>query len=370
MRSGEWPNEQQFGVRVVTMTYTLVMKSIFRATTSGDLSAIRALLQQAFGVPSSVPFLDPAVMQWKYWTHRDDWTEPRSYVLEKNGAIAAHAGIWPVIYETGEQAIRGIQMIDWASAKDSPGAGLSLVQKLAAKFDFIYSLGGSEMTEKILPAFGFVEHSREWRGARPIRPVQHILTHQTRNWKLAPRLVRNFMWSLQKGSGRNQDWQVEELAPQNISSALFSKEMQEARSSPRPPAFFEYLATCPSGEFSLHGLTKAGRQQGHFALVLIRGQARVAGVWLLDPSLENWRTAYALAREAAARIKGAYEIAVAGTTAVSAQAATESGLRVTPGRPVYLLNKKGKFNVPKDFQFQLSDDDAVFLDPGESVYWT
>ncbi|MGH9558822.1 MAG: hypothetical protein ACRD30_06235, partial [Bryobacteraceae bacterium] len=119
------------------------MKFTLRPAEPGDLSAIRELLQRAFRVSADAPFLNPALMQWKYWEAREDWTEPRAYILERDGAIAAHAGIMPVSFGGG--TIRGVQMIDWASAQDSPGAGLSLVQQLAARFDFIYSIGGGEM---------------------------------------------------------------------------------------------------------------------------------------------------------------------------------------------------------------------------------
>jgi hypothetical protein len=34
------------------------------------------------------------------------------------------------------------------------------------------------------------------------------------------------------------------------------------------------------------------------------------------------------------------------------------------------LNKNGKLILPPDFQFQLCDSDAFFLDLGHSAYWT
>ena len=104
-------------------------------------------------------------MAWKYWDRRDDWEGPRAYVLERNGIVVAHAGIYPLTFGAGE--VRGVQMIDWASAEDSPGAGLALLQKLCTMFDFIYSIGGSAMTCKILPALGSIEYSRQWKGASP-----------------------------------------------------------------------------------------------------------------------------------------------------------------------------------------------------------
>src|SRR3984893_13934269 len=193
------------------------MKPSLRPTSVSDLRGIRQFLQRVFNTSQDSPFLDPSVMAWKYWDRRDDWEGPRSFVLERNDVIVAHVGIYPLTFGTGE--VRGVHMIDWASAKDCPGAGLALVRKLNTMFDFIYAIGGSEMTRKVLPAFGFVEYARQWRGARPLRPFQQILKHQYRNWKLAPRLVRNFLWALPNASESvPEGWKAEEIGSGDVSS--------------------------------------------------------------------------------------------------------------------------------------------------------
>ena len=226
------------------------MKSLFRTTSAEDLDALRQFLAQAFKVGLDAPFLEPATMAWKYWDTRDDWAGPRSYVLERNGAIVAHAGIWPMTFETGAECVRGIQMIDWAAARSSSGVGLALTQRLADMFDFIYSIGGSEITCKVLPASGFVEHTRVWHGVRPLRPMRQMLTHQRQDWKLAPRLVRNSWWAMSNGwSPRN--WKAKEIRPQEILRELYLSAAGKASFSPRPPAFFEYLSRCPADRKSV-----------------------------------------------------------------------------------------------------------------------
>ncbi len=345
------------------------MKSCLRPTSIEDLGPVRQFLQRAFGASPNAPFLDPAVMAWKYWGRREDWDGPRAYVLEQEGVIVAHAGIYPLTF--GGRA-RGIQMIDWASAKESPGAGVLLLRKLDAMFDFIYSIGGSEMTCKILPAYGFVEYAKQWKGARPLRPLQQILKHQSRNWKLAPRLVRNFLWTLPKASERSlQDgWKAEEIGPGGISGEFCSQSMADARCSPRPPAFFEYLLRCPVMQARLYSIRDNRGPRGHFAIGVLCGQARVAGVWLQDPGREAWQAGFSLAQQTAARLEGACEIVAAGTEGDSEQGAARSGLRIIGHIPVYLLNKKGKLTLPPDFQFQLADNDGFFLDSGSDSYWT
>ena len=345
------------------------MKSILRPTSINDLDKVRRFLQQAFNANLNAPFLDPAVMVWKYWDRRADWQDPRGYVLERDGAIVAHVGVLPLTFEA--QGLRGVQMIDWASSKDAPGAGLAILQKLDAMFDFIYSIGGSEMTRRILPAYGFVEYARQWRAARPLRPVRQILSHQRRNWKLVPRLARNLQWArLPTNAHPPATWTAEEINPSQILPDLNSRSAEDAFFSPRPPGFFEYLLRCPVMQTRLYGIRNQEGFQGHFAIGVLRGQARVAGVWLVNPGDETWQTAFALASRVATNLKDANEIVVTGSCGVSEKAAIAAGFRVTGSSPVFLLNKKRKLSLSSDFQFQLSDDDAFFLDTGDAPYWT
>lgn len=311
-------------------------------------------------------------MAWKYWDRRDDWSAPRSYVLEREGAIVAHAGIWPITFGAGSDAVRGIQMIDWASSKEWPGGGLALVQKLGAMFDFIYSIGGSEMTQKVLPAFGFAALVQEWRGVRPLWPLRQALTHQTRDWKLLPRLLRNLAWAMPRAGNPKSGWSAVEISPRDISVELDRSQIFGSR----PAAFFEYLLRCPTARFSLYGIvegsgrTQSGAQMGHFAIGVVRGQARVAGIWLPEPTQESRAAAYRLAQQAALRLKGVYEIVAAGTDDSSRQGAEQASFRIMQGPPVYVLDKKKKLPAPPELQFQLCDDDAAFLDTGAVSYWS
>jgi hypothetical protein len=328
-----------------------MMKSTFRAACPEDIEAIREFLAAAFGASRDAPMLAPAAMNWKYWTERGDFTGARAWLLERDGAITAFAGLWPLTFG----AARGVHMIDWASAKEAPGAGLAIVQKLATMFDFMLAIGGSDQTQAVLPAFGFKECARLWEGARPLRPLPQILSHQRRGWRLAPRLARNAWLAL--GSSPSPG-RFQEVAPGQINAGW------STRSAPRSPAFFEYLAQCPFTPFRFYSI-----EGGHFVLSLVRGQARVAGIWL-DGHRNAWREAYALTQKAARRIPGANEVIVIGTGVETRGAAMSAGYRVVDGPPVYLLNKKGKLTLPPDFQFQLSDDDHAFLDTGAADYRT
>jgi hypothetical protein len=345
------------------------MKSTFRPSSFADLEGLRRLLAQAFGTAPNAPFIEPAMLSWKYWNARDDWSTPRSYVLERDGVIVAHAGIWPMTCRTGSDTIRGIQMIDWASARESPGAGLALVQRLATMFDFIYSIGGSEMTRKVLPTFGFVEFSREWKGLRPLRPLRQALTHQTRNWKLLPRFLRNSLLVIPRGFAAFKRWRAVEMKAADIQPDLYRARWADVCCSERPPAFFEYLLRCPVVPFRLYGMFDHDEAKGHLLISIVRGQARAAGVWLREASDEACTEAYFLVQRAASMVKQSYEVIVTGSTVQSANSAAHAGFRIRHGSPIYVLDKKGVLRGCGHFQFQLCDSDAAFMDSGKPSYW-
>lgn len=343
-------------------------KSIFRPTEPSDLPQIIDLLTRAFRSSVYAPYVDPAFMRWKYWEPREDWSGPRSYVLERNNGLVAHVGLWPVtLFNSRGEQVRGIHMIDWAAIDNSPGAGITLVQKLTRIFDFIYCIGGSEMTQKVLPALGFAQCASTWKGARPLRPLQQILSHPDRNWKLPPRLVRNFLWSAYPVVTPKGGWKAVLTTPResaDLLAALSSGTHFLRRTQP----FFEYLLRCPNAAFQLQMVYDTKGPRGMFALAQVRRQVRVGGLWLRDPDHECWRQAYILAQKAAARIAEACEFVALGTQGQSGDAAASSGLRLSPGPAVYVLDK-GRHLSP-NLQFQLCDNDSVFSDNGRVSYWT
>ena len=336
----------------------MVLKSsIFRPATEADEPRLIEFLARAFSVDTRSAFLDPTLLRWKYWAPREDYPEARSFVLERNGTITAHAGIWPVSIGTGEDRTRGAHMIDWASDPGVPGSGASLVQRLIRQFDFLFAIGGSAMTQSVLPAFGFQRVAETWMGARPLRPLRQMRFHQTKNWKLPLRLARNSWWSLSPARQAKNGWTAVE-AP----VAAFDPPL----SCPRSRAFFRYLEQCPAIQLSVCRLLNNGQAEGWLALSLIQKQARIVGIWLNSSSPASLRGAYFAAQDAAARLGDACEIVAEGSAGASEAAALEVGFRMLRREPVYLLQKRGTPLLP--FEFQLADNDEFFLSTGRPAF--
>lgn len=314
-------------------------------------------LARAFSVGTQAAFLDPALLRWKYWTPREDYPEARSYVLERNGEITAHAGVWPISIRTEGVCARGAHMIDWASDSRAPGSGAALVQRLIRQFDFMYSIGGSSMTQNVLPAFGFKEVTQAWLGVRPLRPLRQMLFHQTRNWKLPARLARNAWWSVAPIARDRNGWSAAEASAGDFDPLVYC---------PRGKGFFRYIEQCPTVHVCLYRLLADGDEEGWFALSVVQKQARIAGVWLKETSSTNWYSAYLAAQRAAGAIADACEISAAGSAGVSEMAAQRAGFRIVRREPVYLLQKAGAPVMP--FEFQLADNDEFFLSTGGAAF--
>lgn len=286
------------------------MASIFRPTTVSDEPGIVDLLTRVFLVGRDASFVSPPLLRWKYWDPRADCPEPRSLVMEKNGRIVAHVGLWPVTIRTATKVERGVHMIDWASDLDAPGAGVSLLQRLTKTYDFVYAIGGTDITQSILPKFGFKVVATALTFARPIRPWRQLLQHPRRDARLPLRFVRNLLWSWTPIRVRTAGWSAEPAEAGDVAGlAALARE--------RDGEFFRYLQRCPAARFQWFHLLSGGSRSGMFALSVVGKQARLAGLWLEEPVSEHWRTAFNLAQDAALRHTAASELVTRTSTEIS-----------------------------------------------------
>ncbi|MBS0388423.1 MAG: hypothetical protein JSR15_08060 [Proteobacteria bacterium] len=318
------------------------MTPTFRPTTPDDVLQLQILAASAFESSAPLPFVDRAMLQWKFWSPRPDFDQPRSYVIESQGRIVAHAGLWPVNVDQRH----GVHLIDWMAAPDEPGAGVFLHQHLAEQFDFQMSIGGAQMALDILPALGFTPIGNAYSWARPLRPLRQIVHHQQRNWRLAPRLARNLWWS---------------LSPHRSSADRCAATLVERCSTPeRGAAFFDYLRGCPGTRVLTFAIAGAAGPIGEFALAEVALQARIAGVWLRQPTADNWMLALDCAQRAALAHTDACEIVFRAASDASCAAAPRAGMHRVATEQVCTRGRDGAAVHPA-LDYQLCDNDAAFL---------
>ena len=91
------------------------MATLCRHTTAADEEALTQFLTRVFAADPEEDFVNPSLLRWKYWSPREDCLEPRSFVMERDGRILAHVGLWPVRVRTATGSERGVHAMDWAA---------------------------------------------------------------------------------------------------------------------------------------------------------------------------------------------------------------------------------------------------------------
>jgi hypothetical protein len=105
----------------------------FRSRQSRGTRSVCALfLARSFGVAPSRPFVRAEILHWKYWTPRDDYQEPRSFVIERGDKIVAHAAVWPAKAKVRED-LRVVH---------------ALIEKKAKETDAVCELGAMGSTDE------------------------------------------------------------------------------------------------------------------------------------------------------------------------------------------------------------------------------
>ncbi len=335
------------------------MSSTFRPTTAADEPELIGFLERMFSRENTAGLSDGPLLRWKYWEPRPDFLEPRSYIIEKNGQFVAHVGLWPVTAWNGSERKRGIHMIDWASDPQAPGAGASLVQRLTKQYDFICAIGGTAATQAILPKFGFAVAGEAQLWARPLRPWRQMLQHQSRSMRLPVRFARNTWLSLLPRRNVEKGWAA---APSSVGPAMAIVGEPE-------DSLFQYLERCPDSDCLTFDITRDGRKMGFFALLAVREQARLVGVWLQDPSAAMWRIALCLAQEAALQYTSSSELIARCTSEASSEGAAQAGMLLRSCKQV-LLFRKGSHLEPLPLQFQLADNDSLFRGGRQAAFLT
>src|SRR5262249_6376075 len=126
-----------------------------RPSTEADHVAIVSFLCDIFGQSEEFPSVQADQVRWKFSVPRGDYKGDRSWVIEHNGEIIAHGGVWPLWILTVGGEAAGLHVIDWAGKLGAAGAGAFLMRQLGRLGTFTCAAGGSKDTEKILPLLGF-----------------------------------------------------------------------------------------------------------------------------------------------------------------------------------------------------------------------
>jgi hypothetical protein len=331
----------------------------FRPTVRSDAAALSRFLTLFLGLDPGVSILDEKHMEWKYWTPRPDWEGSRSFVAQRDGAIIAHAAVWPVRVRVAGQEITAVHAVDWAADRKYPGVGIWILRQLAAKARMMLATIGSDITRAILPVIGFRPHGELCEFARPLRPLREALTTTLRNWKLPVKLLRNTFWRFSHPVYVPDGWAVTPLDPADVPDHLWPQGSATTAVSGRSAASYRYFLDSTSSSPALFVLHRRGELSGYFSIVLGRHDARIVDLWLASMSVEDWCAAFQSATAIAGRETQINEICAWASTALAKEALSRAGFLLCERTPVSVFGDDSILQG-RELHLQMLDSDANF----------
>ena len=331
---------------------------------------VAAFLQRIFEIDPSLPLIAPRHLHWKNWEERSDWSGSRGYVMSKEDVIVAHGTVVPLSYVSGAQRLKMVHLIDWAADPNAVGSGVALLKQIARMVDAVVVAGGSEMTQKVLPALGFKTYGEVTNFVLPLKPFKRF-AGQKPSVRLAAQFARSFLWSLQASQVRTDGWAAQRTAPERF----VSQAMRWPRTE-RGTAIFErtvdiiaYLLKCPITPLEIYSVAKDGSDRGYFLLAHAPGQTRIADFYVDSEDREDWRALIQLAVSRAARNPDAAEVVAVGSDAVTRQALLDCGFHARGDSALRILPRTGVELRAGPIRFQMIDSDAAFLHENRRAYW-
>jgi hypothetical protein len=328
-------------------------------------------LSAAFHLPKTAPFLNPPLLEWKYDLPRPDFKGSRSFAWMDGSEIAAHACVCPLTYRIGGQRISASYLIDWASGRRSPGAGVLLLRKISKMFSTLLAIGGSTDTQEILPKLGYKAGGELEVYARVIRPWRQFRTDPfSRGWKAPLRLARNLIWSSSRVPSVRAGWSCTVINRFDSSHAVLFEAEPPYPASARTVELMNYLLACPGAKMSAYLIDHEGERLGWFVLSRVAGVLRIAELRLRSSDPAHWQAAFTLATRTALADPYACELIAAASIPVTAEALRYNGFRLRRTDPIFLLDLNGLLLGNAPFEVSLLDSDAAYLYSPEYPYMT
>jgi hypothetical protein len=345
------------------------MKSQFRATSPEDAPAVAAFLRRIFQVDASLPLTDPKNLYWKSWAPRDDWPGSRGFIMTREEEIVAHGTVVPLHCADGARRLKMAHLIDWAADPKVVGAGVTLLKQIARDLDGVLVVGGSEMTQKVLPALGFKPSGEVTNFVRPLRPLRRA-AGEAPSARLAAQVARSALWSFQAPSISTKGWSARRVLPAQLSSEPipWPHPARGAAVFERTAESVAYLLQCPVAEVELFAVENAVLR-GYFLLAHAPGQVRVVDFFVDSEVDADWRVAVQLAVKQAGENRDAAEVVSVASDPVVRQALTDCGFHPRTSFEARVLMAKGVDAPALPLRIQMCDSDAAYLHANRPEYW-
>jgi hypothetical protein len=337
-----------------------------RASTPRDAAAIVDLLHGA-GLAAQA---ESRALHWKYWQPRDDWSAPRSFVMERQGEVIAHAAVVPGACAWPGHRMSVLHMVDWAASPGSVGAGLALAKSLRAYADALIAIDGSADTLRMLPAMGFRRCGTGTGYVRVLRPARYLTAQAGWGWKTVPKFLSRALWRLAAPDPAAEAGRAREIAPRELSvlEPVLPKLSGTTPIMERSLALLRYMLDCPLAAMRLHAVECGGALRGYFLLAIVPGQARLADYWIDSEVIEDWKRLIQCAVASAREIPDVVEVVAIASDPALASALEDLGFHRRYEKPVQILTRRGIEGPPACPRVQMLESDGAYLHGGRPKF--
>jgi hypothetical protein len=341
------------------------MKSQLRPYEVGEDSKVSALLCEVFGSSRDFPSVRSDQIHWKYHVPRRDYLAARGWIIERDGEIVAHCGVWPVWLRTVDGEVSGLHAFDWAAKAGVAGVGATIFKQLNKSGELACAVGGSDDALKILPVLGFRSAQPLTYWARPARPMRQSMSESCHNARWLARWARRWYWRYWPPI--KADWRVETIAPDQVPEELWPHPEPNLAVFRRSAELFRYLAGCPTAQICLYRAV-GPNSAGYFCLCLVPGVARIIDLWTPSTAVEDWAALYASAYCQAITFPDVNEVVTLAGILRANQALRKIGFRARGMVDLTLAGKAGLIQPGREIHFQWADNDKGFWHMGVPAY--
>ncbi len=345
------------------------MRTVIRPSVRADAAQIVELLLDA-GLNTNA---QPAALDWKYWTKREDWAGPRSFVATNGAQILAHAAVVPGRCATASRHFTVLHLIDWAARPNVAGVGASLMKHAGRLADALLAVGGSEQTLRILPHIGFRPCGTAEGYVRVLHPLRFVGAPSTALWKCSARLVRRGWWRGISPIGAPRGWSIRRIAVDEMKTLVEALPRASSGMSvfERSQGLFSYLLQCPIVPMELYALRNEDAVHGYFLLALAPGQARIADCWVATDQPAAWQALMQYAALQAWQHPDVAELVAWSSNAIMTRALVGSGFHRRNQQPIFVRSSAAEDLIAMGaVHIQMIENDAAFLHQGSVELWS
>ncbi len=337
------------------------MIAAIRATDHKDLPALAEFLIRVYKFEPSDFHFNPRLLEWKYLYPRAGWQGSRSYLLERDGNIVAHAGVGPASFRLPtRQVVNSLTIMDWAADSTVPLAGITLFRKLMGMAPTAFIIGGAPVTRQIMPHIGFRPVGNALTYAAWLRPWREFQT-RSRTGRSVLRLLHGLAHPVPAPSRLSRQWESVRVSEFDDSlQPILAGEKRTWTFCQRTVPDLNYLLRCPHLEMRGFLLKHEGRLGGYFIIGKSGWEARLLDFVVDSEDVNDWKHACASATNAALLDPEVCRIRILSTVPILSQALAWNGYWCQYREPIVIHDPSDALDRAFPVSFQLFDGDSGY----------